>query len=118
MRYKTERNIQALIQLELSKHNVVPFRNNIGSYITEAGHRVAFGVGGKGGSDLICITPVTITPDMVGKEIGVFTAIEVKTKTGRVSEDQKKFIASVRRLGGFAGVARSTDDALVIVKKK
>lgn len=118
MKYKSERNIQALIQIELSKHGVIPFRNNVGAYTSEAGHRVSFGVGGRGGSDLICITPVTITPDMVGKTIGVFTAIEVKTEKGKASDWQKKFIASVQRVGGFSGIARSPDDALTIAKIK
>lgn len=118
MRPKTERNIQATIQLELSKNNVVVFRNNIGTYTSESGHRIAYGVGGPGGSDLIGITPVTITPDMVGMTLGVFTALEVKTKTGRVSEKQKKFIDSINRLGGRAGVARSVEDALKITREK
>lgn len=117
MTYKTERNIQAEIQLEMSKNNVVLFRNNIGSYLSESGHRVAYGVGGPGGSDLIGITPVVITQEMVGQTLGVFTALEVKTKTGRSSEKQEKFIKSVLRLGGFAGIARSVEDALKITRE-
>lgn len=56
-----------------------------------------------------------ITQDMVGKSVGLFTAVEVKTPTGRVSKDQKNFIDTVIRLGGLAGVARHEDDLSKII---
>lgn len=68
-----------------------------------------------GGADIIGITPVTITPDMVGKTLGVFTAHEVKTRTGRVSKEQQTFIDAVKRAGGIAGVARSVEDAIELI---
>lgn len=111
-----EANIQRLIMLETSSAGARMFRNNSGAYKTEQGHFVKYGVGNPGGSDLIGITPVTITADMVGKRIGVFTAIEVKTPKGRSTEDQRNFIRVIRALGGYAGVARSVDDALSIIK--
>lgn len=86
----------------------------MGGTKTESGGWVDYGVGGKGGSDLICVTPVKITADMVGKTVGVFTAIEVKNKTGRVSVHQQRFIDHITALGGFAGVARSPEEALKI----
>lgn len=113
-----EHSTQAKIQLALSEHGTALWRNNVGAYITDAGHRVAYGVGGPGGSDLIGITPVTITLDMVGQTVGVFTAIEVKAPKGRgPSERQRAFIAAVLRLGGYAGVARSEADALNLIKR-
>lgn len=115
---KQENNIQNAIRLSLTDCGVLSFRNNVGAYKTEAGHYVRYGVGESGGSDLICITPVTITPDMVGQTLGVFTAIEVKTAKGRASENQKRFIEAVKRQGGLAGIARSPADALQIVGKK
>lgn len=42
--------------------------------------------------------------------------IEVKTKTGRVSDRQKKFLEAMRNDGHRAGVARSVDDAIKIIK--
>lgn len=41
---------------------------------------------------------------------GRFFAIEVKSKVGRLSEHQKKFLASVNEVGGIGFVARSIDD--------
>jgi hypothetical protein len=69
----------------------------------------------EGSSDYIGITPITITAGMVGKTIGVFTAIEAKTKTGRLSELQRNFIGTIQTLGGIAGVARSAEDAMKIM---
>lgn len=40
---------------------------------------------------------------------GKFLAIEVKTKTGRVSEDQKEFLDRINKMGGLAFVARGVD---------
>ena len=66
----------------------------------------------KGSSDLIGWMPVEITPEMVGKKVAIFTAIEVKTKSGRVSADQVNFIEKIQEAGGIAGVARSEEDAI------
>lgn len=64
----------------------------------------------KGSSDVVGLTPVVITPDMVGKTVGVFTAIEVKYGRTPTDDDQKKFIAMVKKLGGIAAIVRSLDD--------
>ncbi|WP_445505039.1 hypothetical protein [Microvirga sp. G4-2] len=63
-----------------------------------------------GSSDIIGITPVLVTPDMVGKTVGVFTAYEAKTGKLQATADQKRFIEMVRKLGGIAKVVRSPDD--------
>ena len=67
-----------------------------------------------GSSDLIGWRTVTITPDMVGQRIAVFTSIEVKTPTGRVKPEQQQWLDAVQAAGGIAGVARSVEDALRI----
>lgn len=65
-----------------------------------------------GSSDLIGWTPVTITPDMVGKQVAVFTALEVKWGTTRNSKEQIAFIGKVKESGGIAAFVRSVDDAI------
>ena len=50
--------------------------------------------------------------DILGIWEGKFLAIEVKTKIGRVSTHQVKFIDSVNDAGGLAFVARSVDDVI------
>ena len=70
----------------------------------------------RGGSDIIGIRPTVITQDMVGQTVGVFLADEVKTKTGRATKEQLRFIEAVNKAGGIAGVARSVDDALLLIR--
>lgn len=41
---------------------------------------------------------------------GKFLAIEVKTKTGRLSEHQRQFLENIKRMNGIAFVARSLED--------
>lgn len=64
----------------------------------------------KGFSDLIGLTEVTITPEMVGQKIAVFTALEVKSKNGKVSPAQRSFIDMVKARGGLAAIVRSVED--------
>lgn len=58
----------------------------------------------KGGADLIGMAPC-----------GRFLAVEIKTPTGRTTQEQDRFIAAVRAAGGIAGVARSPADALELL---
>lgn len=68
----------------------------------------------NGGSDLIGWSTVTITPEMVGRTVAIFSAVECKAAGGRVSEEQANFIEQVRKAGGIAGVARSDAEALAL----
>ena len=70
-----------------------------------------FHAGIEGMSDLIGWRTIEITPDMVGKKVAVYAAIEVKQKTGRIRPEQKAFIDNVKKHGGIAGVARSVEEA-------
>lgn len=54
--------------------------------------------------------------DILGLYRGYFLAIEVKTKTGKVSLEQNEFIAQVVKHGGIAFVARSLEDVIEKLK--
>ncbi len=101
--------LQQNIRLGISAPNVRIFRNNVGMI-----NGVQFGLC-VGSSDLIGFQSVTVTPEMVGQKVAIFTALEVKTTKGRVSEVQQNFIDVVNRFGGIAGVVRSIDDAKKLV---
>lgn len=99
---KSEANIQGLIMIALSQAGCLVWRNNTGVLKDANGRPIKFGLC-KGSADLIGICPD-----------GKFLAVECKTKAGRVSPEQETFIAAVKRAGGRAGIARSTQDALDI----
>jgi hypothetical protein len=92
------------------------WRNNSGKLPDpRTGRWVQFGVASPGGSDLIGYKSVTITPDMVGQKIAVFTAIEIKTPNGRATPAQQNFIDHIRRAGGIAAIVRSIADAQRVI---
>ena len=111
-----ETTLQQQIRLALGTHPQTRlFRNQVGSLPDpRTGRLVTFGLA-RGSADLIGWRTVTITPDMVGQQIAVFTSIEVKTPTGRIRPDQTAWLDAVQAAGGIAGVARSVDDATTIL---
>lgn len=85
------------------------FRNQVGSYHLPDGRWITSGLC-VGSSDLIGWTPVVVTPDMIGKTLAVFTAVETKSGDNKATSKQEDFIAAVQAAGGFAGVARTVSD--------
>ncbi len=85
------------------------FRNNRGLFQTLDGKRkVRAGLEAPGASDLIGFMPVTITPDMVGKTVAVFMALECKEPNWKKPSDpheieQENFIRVVTESGGIGG---------------
>jgi hypothetical protein len=110
----SEQTIQQHIRLACSSGNCRLFRNNTGTLKDQHGRPVQFGLC-KGSADLIGWTTRTVTQDMVGTQVAVFTSIEVKTETGRLRPEQQAWLDAVQAAGGVAGVARSVEDAQVLL---
>jgi len=118
----TEKTIQKNIRFALCRRqDVRVFNNDTGmAYRPKPGfkpnmslfHPIHYGLV-KGGSDLVGWKSITITPEMVGKKVAVFTALEVKVpgKRMNVSEQQKFFLEAVNEAGGISGVVTSTEQA-------
>lgn len=68
-------------------------------------------VGQLGSPDVLSVVAVTITPEMVGKTIGVAVGIEVKTDKGKQSEQQKKWQRAFEKKGGIYLLARTQEQA-------
>lgn len=109
-----ETKLQKLVHVALTAPGQVFWRNNIGTATywnehNEKPDKVAYGVGGPGGSDLVGV---------VG---GRLVALELKTPHGRTDPKRKRlqeqFRALVRSAGGFACVVRSVDEALAAVER-
>ncbi len=113
---RSEAKVQQDAQLEASYGGGRLWRNNSGAYLDRRGVQVRYGLGNVSkkvnkrvkSSDLIGITPVRIVPAMVGKVVGVFTAVECKKqgwKFNPKNDDevaQEHFHDIVRGLGGLA----------------
>jgi len=111
----SEQTIQQHIRLACSIGTCRLFRNNTGTLRDINGRPVSFGLC-KGSADLIGWRSVTITPEMVGQQIAVFTSIEVKSSSGRVKPEQQQWLNTVQAAGGIAGVARSVEEAMDLLR--
>lgn len=124
-----ESEIQQQIRLAAAAAGVRVFRNNSGAFQDDKGRWIRYGLANESkqynevckSSDLICITPVTITPEMVGKTLGVFTAIECKSPGWKLLPSDKRgkaqltFINLIRSAGGIGGFARSVEEFFAIL---
>jgi hypothetical protein len=128
----TERDIQNDIQRELSRGETRLLRVNAGAafqgrIVEQTPERLILSpwypikLGATGISDLIGWTTI----DRWGKfasegvaPIAIFTAVEVKGERTRTTTEQLAFIDTVRRAGGRAGIARSVEEARLIISGK
>lgn len=110
----SEQELQQQIRLQLGTGPTRLWRNNCGVLPDRQGRPVRFGLC-PGSSDLIGLRTVTVTPEMVGQRLAVFSAIEVKAPRGKLTEQQGHFLAAINQMGGLAGVARSVEDAAAIL---
>lgn len=105
----TEKDLQSRLMLHWSESGMRLFRNQVGSYQLPDGRWLSSGLC-IGSSDLIGWTPVIVTPDMVGRPVAVFTAIEVKKPGGHTAKDraiqQALFLSRVKEAGGLGVIAR------------
>jgi hypothetical protein len=132
MTKKSETQVQAETRLEYSqKHKGVLWRNNVGAFKSANGQWVRYGLANDSkqmnkelkSSDLIGWTPITITTEMVGHTIPVFTSIEVKEEglcsTAKMNTDhvkaQQKWCDGITKTGGIAGIVDSSDMATVLL---
>lgn len=103
-----ESRIQSEIQLAMSEAGYLVWRQQVGKFrAMHSNHVVKIGINGM--SDLGCIVPVVVTPEMVGKTIGVAAQIECKRPGGRESMEQATWGQAVRYRGGIYVLADSVD---------
>ena len=71
---------------------------------------VPCGYGQNGFPDFVACVPLTVTPGMVGKTIGVFVGIETKAP-GKIKHTTPLQRRTLREIGEASGVAVVADDA-------
>lgn len=114
----TEATLQALVMKECGGNPAVRlFRNQTGSYELKDGRWITSGLA-PGSADLIGWRTITVTPDMVGKKLAVFASVELKAPSApkRLPEHQENWRRVVEACGGFAGFARTVEDARKILR--
>lgn len=134
----TEAELLKRLMLRLSDATMRVFRNHVG--LGWQGEVVRFARSGKvlvepgdvlvrkarplsaglctGSSDLIGWKTVDITPDMLGRRVAIFAAIEGKSERGRLREEQERFLAVVRRAGGIAVEAREVEETVAQINEQ
>lgn len=128
---KYETTVQKEVMLDMVNRGGLAWRNNVGAAVDHSGNHVRYGLANISkkmnkklkSSDVIGVTTVVITPDMVGKKVGIITAIEVKKEgwerspTNEREEAQENFHNIVKEAGGIAGFVQSVEDLFEIRRK-
>lgn len=130
----SERSTQADILLRCSIGDTRLFRNNVGqAWMPSRGGEVIktrykgqegviitnpipvrYGLH-VGSGDLIGWRSITITPDMVGQRGAGVCSLEVKSSTGRATDEQLNWERQVNEAGGRAGIARNVAEAGLVL---
>ena len=97
-RMTPEGQIQREIEVTVSRYGGIPVRLQSGTFYTKQGVPIKIGIPGI--PDLMWLLPN-----------GRVVFCEVKTATGRLREDQRKFINALQELGYEAYVVRSKEEA-------
>lgn len=93
-----------------ARPDVLVWRQQSGVFRSYDDPRRIVRVGQPGMADAGMIVAVTITPEMVGKTVGVAVQPEFKTPRGRQSEAQKNWQAAVETRGGVYAIVRSAEE--------
>lgn len=128
----SESELQQLIQIEAPKYGCILERNNSGAFTNPEGRLVRFGLGNISAkhaekmrsADLVGITTIIITQEMVGQKIGVYTAGEVKPPDWKPNKKltpheqaQLNWLNWVKLRGGIAGFVNSVDSLRLLLGK-
>lgn len=111
-----ESDILQAVRLRASQLGAIVWRNNCGAYKTAHGHYIKYGVANPGGSDLLGLTQITVTQEMVGKLVAVFTALEIKQPNKKPTPEQQAFIDCINKNGGIAAVISDPEQLNNILK--
>lgn len=124
------------VRLSASSLNARVFRNNSGGCVDSTGRMIKFGLGNDGTKaskvlkfgDYIGWTTITITKEMIGQKVAVFTNLEIKPdghldktlqaagRLGSREHYQWQTCEMVKACGGFAGFVTNENDVERVLK--
>lgn len=99
-----------------ARRDVLIWRQHVGKYRHLNQPELVISVGSPGMADSLAVVEVVITPEMVGRKIGVAVAAEFKTPTGRQAEAQGKWQRAFEARGGIYRLVRSPDEMEQLVE--
>lgn len=125
-----ESELQQRVQIAAKHFGCTLMRNNRGACQDHTGRLIRYGLGHVGPNDkyksidLVGITKVLITQEMVGTTLGVFTALEVKDENWKPTKKfdehetlQNNFLQWVTLNGGIAAFVNSVDNLKQIFRR-
>lgn len=113
-RETTQVQLPALLAVG-QRPDVLAYRQQSGVFRRMDDPRQLVRVGLPGMADAAMIVATTITPDMVGKTIGVHVSAEFKHR-GQQSEAQRNWQRAVEARGGVYRIVRSAEDMTHLVE--
>lgn len=115
MSQNVETKIQNRCLLTVGKRrDVLAWRQQVGKYRSLHSDAV-ISIGDVGMADIGMVVAVEITPEMVGKRIGVYVGAEVKTDTGRQRPEQKDWQRVLESRAGVYRIIRSEADIVALL---
>ena len=87
-----------------------------GEVVIQHPRKVRFGLA-PGSADLIGFYTLVITPEMVGRCMAQFLAVETKGPRGRTTLEQANFLRVVNQSGGMAILARGVEDVEIGLRR-
>jgi hypothetical protein len=121
---KPESQVEQEVAIAAMYFNCNLMRNNSGAFKDATGRFVFFGLGNISAKrnkiiksvDRIGIAKVLITPEMVGRTVGVFVALEIKEEAWNENKKldeheiaQNNFLQLITSYGGIAGFVSKVD---------
>lgn len=100
-----------------ARDDVLVWRQQSGAFRALDDPKRIVKVGTPGVSDALAVVGVEVTPEMVGKRIGVAVGIEFKSEKGRQSDAQAAWQKALEGCGGTYAIVRSVEDAVALVEK-
>ena len=96
--------------------DVIVWRQHVGKYRHLHHPDTIVSVGQPGMADSMMVVAVEITPEMVGRKLGVAVAVEFKTEKGRQAEAQKAWQRAFESRGGIYALVRSAGEMVKLVE--
>lgn len=99
-----------------ARHDVLVWRQQSGVFRSYDDPDRVVRIGAPGMADSMMVVAVQITPEMVGRTVGLAVAAEFKTNAGRQSPAQVRWQQAFQKRGGIYRLIRSAAEMVGLVE--